>query len=585
MTEYGSRSEVPERYRWDLSPLFADDDAWQAAYERYERRVSELSFDDADVESADALLAALETREELYLLDGRLWYYALCRSWTDVTDETAKGRLRRVRQLTDRRDGAFEELETALRQAGRESVEQLLAEQPALRRYEQYIDDIFRQGEYALDPTVEAAVAELSENLDAPSRILRAVDDRQFEPPTVTTPDGERRELTSINYRTELAHADREYRRQVYETYRDALVANREVVTQAYLEHVRSHVARADLRGYDSALAMAVDDLVPTGVIDTVVEGVRDHDAFQFRYECLRERRDIDELRPWDVRAPLTDAEPEIPYDEATELVVDAVEPLGQEYQTRLEQFLDGDHVDVYLTPDKLDAHPALACGSEGTEAFVLLNYRADLESLYFFAHELGHAMHYRQAREAQPRVHQRLSWEGSELPSFLNETLLTHHLIEETEISDAAVLDAFVRKLPLPAAARGVAFVRRVENASRNDEDLTAGDLDRLHREEQAAFLDSISFEEEDGALWLEHNLERDPYHPYLYLLGSTCALATARRLLDGTLAAETYLAFLRAGDSEYPMDLLEGLDLDVGTGGVVETAAEEYGRLVERI
>jgi oligoendopeptidase F len=585
MHEDGSRSEVPERYRWDLSVLFEDDDDWQAAYERYENRVAELSFDATDAESADALLAALERRDELYLLDGRLWYYALCQSWADVTDELPKGRLRRVRQLTDRRDGAFEELEAALRQAGREHVEDLLAREPALRRYEQYLDDVFRQEQFALDPAVEAAVAELEGNLDAPSRILQAIDDRGFEPPTVTTPEGAERQLTSINYRTELAHPDREYRREVYETYREALVANKAVVTQSYLEHVRSHVARADLRGYDSALSMAVDDLVPTAIIDTLVDGVRDHDGFQRRYERLADRRAIDQLRPWDLRAPLTDAEPEIPYDEATELVVEAVEPLGAEYQTRLDGFLDDRRVDVYPAPDKLDSHPAFACGSEGTEAFVFLNYKADLESLYFFIHELGHVMHYLLARDEQPRVHQRLSWEVSELPSFLNEVLLTHYLVEETDLPNAAILDSFVRKLPLPTAARGVAFVRRVESAIRNDEDLTAADLDRFHREEQTAFLDSVSFEEGDGALWMEHSLERDPYHPYLYLLGSTCALATARRLLDGKLDAETYRALLRAGDSEYPMALLEQVDLDVGSGAVVETAGEEYERLVEQI
>jgi oligoendopeptidase F len=584
MHEYGSRSEMPERYRWDLSVLFEDDD-WQAAYERYEERVSDLSFDERDVETADALLDALERRDELYLLDGRLWYYALCQSWQDVTDETPKGRLRRVRRLTDRRNGAFEELEAALRRAGRENVEDLLTEQPALRRYEQYLDDVFRRGEYTLDSAGEAAVAELAENLDAPSRILRTVDDRQFEPPTVTTPGGDERRLTSINYRTELAHPDREYRREVYDRYREALVANREVVTQSYLEHVRSHVARADLRGYDSALSMAVDDLVPAAVIDTLVDGVRDHDGFQRRYERLGDRRGIAQLRPWDLRAPLTDEEPEIPYEEATKLVVEAVEPLGAAYQTRLERFLDDRRVDVYPAPDKLDSHPAFACGSEGTEAFVFLNYKADLESLYFFVHELGHIMHYLLARDTQPRVHQRLSWEISELPSFLNEVLLTHYLVDETDLPDAAVLDAFVRKLPLPTAARGVAFVRRVEAAVRNDEDLTAADLDRFHREEQAAFLDPVSFEKEDGALWMGHNLERDPYHPYLYLLGSTCALATAKQLLDGRLDTEMYRSVLRAGDSEYPMALLEKLDLDAGSGVVVETAAEEYERLVERI
>lgn len=579
------REKIPAQYRWDLSVLFPDDDAWEESYERYERRVSELSFDASDVESAESLLHALELRDELRHLDARLYYYTLGRSWEDVTDETAQGRLRRVQQLTDRRDSEFDRLETEIRAQGRPYIESLFTELPELNRYEQYLDDVFRQGEYALDPDVEAAVATLSESLDAPKRILEAMENRQFDPPTVTSPAGESRKLTRVAYRKEIQHPDREYRRRVYEAYRDALIENREIVTQSYLEHFRSKIARADLRGYDSAFTMAVDDLLPTGLIDTLVDGVRAHDGFGKRYERLRDRQEQDELRPWDMKAPLTEHDPEIPYDRATDLVVEALEPLGEDYQQRLEAFLTKRRVDVYPTDTKLDSHPAMACGADGTDAFVFLNYEDDLESLYFFIHELGHKMHYLQARDAQPRVHQRLPLKICELPSFLHEILLVQHLLANTDISNAAVLDSFLRKFPLPAAALGVSFVRDVEQALRAEHDVTPDDLEAMHLAANRAFREPISLEQADGTLWMNYLLSRDPYHPYLYLIGSTSALATARKLRNGTLSPEQYLDFQRAGDSQYPLELLEMLGLAVGSGAVVDTAGEEFERLIEQI
>lgn len=579
-----------QTYQWDSSLLFADEERWKDAYERYENLIAELSLDESVVAKADSLLAALETRDELYLLDSRLYHYALCQSWIDVTDQTAQGRVRRVKRLTARRDAALDELEAIVRNAGEEQIGKLLEDTPPLQQYEQYLDDIFRRGQYALEPEVEEAISELSEPLDAPSRILQTIDDLSFEPPSLTGPDGETRQLTQITYRSELSHPDREYRRRVYETYRDALFRHHDVVARTYLEHVRSHVTRSNLRGYDSLLAMETDDLLPEAVIDEFVTGVRNRDAFQRRYERIRGNLGVGSLRPWDLRAPLSDTTPEIPYEEATDLVLDAVAPLGEAYQQRLETFLSEPRVDVYPSETKRDV-PAVAFGAEGSEAFVYLNYEADLESLYFFIHELGHVMHYLHARDNQPRVHQRLAWEVGEIPSFLNEILLLNHLCTETEISSDAALDVFLRKLPLPAAARGVAFVRRIEEVIAAEEDIGAEQLDQYHRELQSAFHDQVTFTDDDGLLWMAHNLDRDPYHPYLYLVGSVGALAASRRLRTGELTTDAYLSFLGAGDSAYPLALLDELgfrmDPDVlgSESGVIADAAREYERLLGKI
>lgn len=585
MSDARSREAAPDRYRWDLSALFESDREWERAFERYEERVDRLSFDERVADDPDALARALERRDDLRALGSRLGVYAECRAWMDVTDETARARVRRVERLDDRRDATFGELESALRAAGRDRVEVLVDERPDLDRYEHYLDDVFRRAAYALDPAAEAAVGDLGESLDAPARTLRAVADRAFEPPTVTAPDGDEVRLTKVARFEALAHPDREYRRRAYEAYRDALREHREVVAQAYVDHVRSHVARARVRGYESPLAASMDGLVPASALRTLVEGVRAHrDAFYGRYERLRDRTGVAELRPWDRRAPLTDHDPEIPYDEATDVVVEAVAPLGDGYRDRLAEFLDARRVDVYPAEHKRDV-PAVVFGSNGTPAFVHLNYAADLESLYLFAHELAHVMHYRLARAAQPPTYRRLSWHVGEVPSFVHELLLTDHLLASDRVADAAVLDVALRRLPPLAEARGAAFTRRVVADVEADAELAADDIDDYHRETGNAFFEPVRFTEGDGHGWLNLELDRDPFHAHWYLLGRTCALAVAGRLRRGDLDAETYREFLRAGDAAYPMDLLATLGLDLESGSVVETAAEEYGRLLDEV
>jgi oligoendopeptidase F len=586
MSDARGREAMPDRYRWDVSALFESDREWERAFERYEERVNRLSFDERVADDPDALARALERRDDLQALGSRLGVYAECRAWADVTDETARARVRRVERVGDRRDAAFRAFESALRAAGRDCVEALVGEHPDLAPYEHYLDDVFRRAAYALDPAAEAAVADLGESLDASARTLRAVADRAFEPPTVTPPDGDEVRLTKAARFEALAHPDRAYRRRAYEAYRDALREHREVVAQAYVDHVRSHAARARVRGYESPLAASMDGLVPPSALRSLVEGVREHrEAFCERYVRLRDRIGVTVLRPWDRRAPLADGDgPEIPYDEATGVVLEAVAPLGDGYRDSLAEFLDARRVDVYPTERKRDV-PAVMFGTNGASAFVHLNYAADLESLYLFAHELAHVMHYRLARAAQPPTYRRLSWHVGEVPSFVHELLLTDHLLASDRVADAAVLDVALRRLSPLAEARGAAFTRRVLADVEADADLAADDIDDYHRETGNAFFEGVAFRDGDGHGWLNLNLDRDPFHAHWYLLGRTCALAVAGRLRRGDLDAETYRGFLRAGDSAYPMDLLATLGLDLESGSVVETAAGEYGRLVDAV
>ena len=586
MPDARSREEISDEYRWDLTSFFDSEADWEAACERYADDVASLSFDDDLAGDADALLDALERRDSLRERGSRLLVYAECRAFEDATSDTAQARVRRAKSLNADRDAALQELAAVLRDAGRDRVTSLLAGDDRLTHYRHYVDDVFRRGAYALEPAAEDALGALAESLDAPSRTLRTLADAEFDPPTVAGPDGENVRLTRPRRNDALTHPDRAYRRRVYEAYRDALQEHRQVTARAYVDHLRRHAAEADLRGYESPAAASLDGLVPESARRTLTEGVREHRAAFCRpYEHRCERAGVDELRPWDLRAPLSDAEPpEVPYDRAVGAVVEAVAPLGEDYQRRLAAFLDGSRVDVYPAEHKRGI-PAVMFGRDGTDAFVHLNYEATMESLFLFAHELGHVMHYELAREAQPAAYRRLSWYAGELPSFLHELLLARHLLDADWVPDGAVLDTVVGRLtPLPPA-RGAAFTHRVVGDVQADGSVTADDLDAHFRATGEAFFDRVAFTAEDGHRWLALNLDRDPFHAYYYALGRTTALAASGRLRDGRLSPEQYREFLRAGDSDYPLALLSSLGLDLESSAVVETASAEYERLVDAL
>jgi oligoendopeptidase F len=592
MAESPARDDVSETYRWTLDALYASDDAWETAFDAFDADVEALDFDASAVADAASLREALATRDDLRERGSRLKVYATCRAWTDVDDDAAQARVRRIEDATARRDAAFDALEAAIRDAGRERVDALLEGESVLDVYEPYVDEVFRRGRYRLDPDAEAAVGELADAVDAPSRLLGTIRDRVYDSPTVQTPDGERVELTAKAWWTASAHPDRAYRQRAYDAARDAHREQRVVTAQAYADHLRSHAARARLRGYDDQLDRALDGHFPQATREGLLDAVVDHrDAFDGHLETLAARIDGD-LRPWDLRAPITDKEGEadgaaegessvaVPYADAREIVVDAVAPLGADYQERVAAFLESDRVDVQPHDGKRGIGGA-QFGADGTPGYLFLNYLGDLPSLFLFAHELAHAMHYELARDAQPAPYQRLSWTAGELPSNLHEALLARHLLESDRIPDAAVREVALRRLsPLPKA-RDVAFARDAIAQATGDDPLTADALDAAYREHSNALFAPVSFRDGDGWAWQRNHLDREPLVQALYLLGRTGALATARHLHAGDLSPEDYLAFLRAGDSRPPDALLgDALGLDLA-GGVVESAAAEHAAL----
>jgi oligoendopeptidase F len=586
MADARTRDDVPADYRWDTTVIFDSVDDWETACEEYADAIADFGVEDAVTRDAEALLAALQYRDDLLEMGSRLHVYASLRAYEAVSDDDAQARVRRVKALHADRDAAVQRLETRLRDADRERVDSLLAADDRFRHYEHYVDDVYRRDDYTLEPAATDALAALEESLDAPARTLRTLADQQFEPPTVDGPDGEDVRLTRQRRNEALTDPDRAYRQRVYEAYRDALRGHRAVAAQAYTDLLNRHSAEATLRGYETTADESLDALVPAAVRETLTDGVlANKAAFAQPYAHRRDRIGVDQLRPWDLRAPLSDADaPAVPYDRAVETVVDAVAPLGDAYQQRLAAFLDRRRVDVRPTADKRQT-PAVMFGSNGTEAFVHLNYQSDLESLFYLVHELGHAMHYELAREAQPAPYRRLAWYAGELPSFLHEVLLARHLLDTDWIPDGAVLDTVVGRLtPLPAA-RGAEFTHRVVADVEAAESPSADDLDQHFRETGDAYFDHVTFTERDGHRWQALNLDRNPFHAYYYAIGRTAALAAANNLRDGTIATADYREFLRAGDSEYSMDLLASLGVDLESDATVETAGAEYGRLVNAL
>ncbi len=308
-----------------------------------------------------------------------------------------------------------------------------------------------------------------------------------MEFPTVEDPEGDDQPITLNNFTTLQKHPDREFRERVYEAFYDEWGTVRNAVGAAYKNSVKTDVKMARARNYDTAREAALDGPnVPAEVYDTLVDTVDENlDTLHRHADLKREALGVEKLRMWDLYVPLVQEEsPTIEYEQACEYVVDAVAPLGDAYQSRLETGLDSRWVDVYETKHKQSG--AYSGGTYDSQPFILLNYQDDVESMYTLAHELGHSLHSEYTSETQPYVYSGYEIFVAEVASTVNETLLTHHLLEtvEDERLRRHVLNEYLERFrsTLYRQTMFAEFEHRTHEMAEAGEPLTPDRLDDLY-------------------------------------------------------------------------------------------------------
>ena len=590
MTQTRDRSDIEQSHKWPLETLFADEEAWESAAERVETRLDDLHIENA-TESAETLAEILGTYFDLWVSFERVNVYAAARTSIDGTDERAQELSGRANDLEARLRATRSAIESQVQQADPNRIEEMLAESEPLAQYEHYLRDLLRRAKHAADPAAEQALSSLEPALGGHDiyATLRSAD---LSFPTVERPDGESAGLTLNNQRTHLRSPHRTFRQSVHEQFYDTLAEHRHTIAATFDKHAQAAVRKAELRGYENSLHATLDgENVPIEVYETLTETVRSNlDPLHEHLQRKRQRLDVGTLRPWDTKVRLTDADPTIPYEQAKELVIEAVAPLGEAYQSRLSNGLESGWVDVYESPKKTSG--AFTIPAYGTQPFVLLNWQADVNSLFGLAHEVGHAMHAELTSDSQPMVYGYFDRFVSEVPSTLTEILLVRHILETV---DDTALHAVTRDMWLERfrdllyrRTRYAVCERRMHECVASGERLTAERLDEYIADGWKEFNAPVELDDRIAGEWMHTFYLNgfEPFYVYQYATGFSAALALAadiREEWDGDSAepneaAKRYLWFLRRGSSADPLDLLAEAGVNLASATPIERAVERY-------
>jgi len=592
MSSVPERSDIDAEDKWALESIFESDENWEAAFEDVRERVDDLeAYEGRVTEDPETLLELLDLREDLMRDVSIVATYANLRSSEDTREQEYQAMSARAESLLADARSAASYVEPELQAVDDAELDAFVDAEPALAEYEHYFDDVLRQKPHTRSKEVEELLADLSDVTDAASDVYNMLSNADMEFPTVEDPDGEGVEISLGNFTKLQKRPNREFRREVHEAFYDRWADVRNSVGTSLKKSVTADVKLARARNYDTAREAALDGPnVPGEVYDTLISTVEENLDYLHRHAELKaEALGVDDLQMWDLYASMAEGEPpEISYEQAVDYVVEAVEPLGEAYQERMAAGLDSRWVDVYENRGKRSG--AFSAGTYDTQPFILMNYQDDVASMFTLAHELGHSMHSELTNDAQPWQYSSYDIFVAEVASTVNETLLTHHLLETVDDEQLRrhVLDEYLERFrsTLFRQTMFADFELQIHEVVEDGGALTPDRFDQLYGDLKEQYYEPAVVDDRIAREWMRIPHFYYGYYVYQYSTGISAATAIVERIREeGEPAAADYREALRLGGSEYPIDVLETAGVDMTTAEPIEDALGVYGTYLDEM
>ena len=591
------RSGVPSQYTWDLSSIFASWVEWEAAFERLDAAIQRYRAHEGTLaQGSDRLLQAYRDADELGQLAYRVWYYAALHYDEDQRDNSVNARRQKVQLLIARWRQATSWFNPELLRIPLETIRAWMNASVALAAYRFAIEDLFRQQAHVLDTAGEQLLSLSGRLSSVPSDAYSALSTADARFPTITLSTGESVQVSYGQYRRLLATCrEQADRRAAYEALYDTYGASLNTYATLYNGVMQREWFDARARGYATTLDAALfGNDIPTSVVENLIRETKAGVAPFRRYHALRKRvLGLRDYHVFDALVPLNDRDDRYPYDHVGEWVVEAMAPLGPDYQRRLREAFTGRWIDVYENQGKRSG--AYSAPVYGAHPYMLMNYNDTLDAVFTLAHELGHSMHTLLSHETQPFVYAGYTIFVAEVPSTLAEALLLEYLLDRaTTREERAVLLQHAIDGIVGTFYNQVLFADFELEAHRlveQEQPITADSLNTLYaRLLDEYWGDVLAPDPRARTTWARiPHLFQSPYYVYQYATCFASAAKLARQIMgggrDAADARDRFLNLLRAGGSDYPMELLRTAGVDLSQPDTVRAVVDQLDDLVTRL
>jgi oligoendopeptidase F len=587
------RDEIPVEDTWELEAIYENDQQWEEEFKEIKALLPEMKeYKGKLAESADKLYNALQKQDEITIKLGKLYTYAHMRYDQDTTNSHYQGLNDRAANLATQVSSELAFVVPEILSVPEETIKQYLNDKEELKLYEHALDEINRERPHVLSKEEEAILAGVSDVTSSSSNTFGMLNNADMKFPTIKDENGEEVEVTHGRYIRFLESSDRRVRKDAFKAVYDTYGKFKNTFASTLSGTVKKDNYYAKVRNYDSARQAALDsNNIPEDVYDNLVETVHNRLDLLHRYVNLRKKAlGLDELHMYDLYTPLVpEVKMEVSYNEAKEYIVKGLEPLGEEYKNILEEGFANRWVDVQENVGKRSG--AYSSGTYGTRPYILMNWQDNVNNLFTLAHEFGHSVHSYYTRENQPYPYANYSIFVAEVASTTNESLLNHYLLENTSDKKEKLyllnhyLEGF--RGTVFRQTMFAEFEHMIHKKAQDGEPLTPDLLSSLYYDlNKKYFGEDLVIDDEIALEWARIPHFYYNYYVFQYATGFSAAASLSNQILEeGDQAVSRYIDFLKAGSSDYPIEVLKKAGVDMTSSKPISDALDVFESILNEM
>ena len=585
------RCEIEDKYKWDLTKIYKDEKEWQKDFDDVKEKILKvLEYKDSFLSNGKKLYEYLKYDEEVSRKLEKIYYYAHLNYDADTLDEKYKVMTNKVSDLFTKYNELSSFVVPEILKLDEEKLNTFYKEEEKLEDYRFSIENIYRFKNYTLDEEKEKMLSNLSKCLSNPEETYEALTDSDFEYDYITDEKGNKVKFNESNYSLFIKSKDRSVRKKAFEMLHNKYKKYIRTITSTYKGEVENNVVLAKIRNYDSAISASLySDNVPVDIYDNLIKVVNDNmNVLYDYYDLKKEILSLDCLHMYDTYVEIiNNIDKKYSFDEAKEIVIDALSVLGDKYVKNLKKAFDEKWIDIYHSKGKRSG--AYSSGNFDVNPYVLLNFEGTLNDVSTLAHELGHSMHTYLSCKNNPYQYSSYEIFVAEVASTVNELLLANYMLKNSKNKDEKlaiinhILDLY--KATLYRQTMFAEFEKETHKLREKGEVLTSELLSNTYYNLVKKYFGPNVLCDD----LIRYEWARIPHFYYnFYVYKYATGISAASYIVDGILnnkegALENYINFLKTGGSMYPLDELKIAGVNLNSKSVILSAIKTFEKYLK--
>lgn len=570
-----------DKYKWDLSKIFKDEKEFYDAINKIKTNLNKLSkYKGHILDSKNSLYEFYMLDDETSLLCDRVYVYSYLGYYDNTSDVKFQEYKEKATSIVHKYSTIVSFVIPELQSKEYEYVLKLIDGDSRFDKYRFSLENIYRFKKHVLSSEEEKLLSEVSNVFSSSHDAFVALNNTDVIFDNIKDENNKSVKLTSSNYSKYITSKDERVRKNAFSSLIKFYKKHINTISSLYLGQIKADTVCSKVRKYDSSISSSLfRDNIPVELYDTLIKcTVSNLDTLK-KYYDIKSRVLGKKLHIYDTYVNISSLEEKnISFEEGVVLVNKALKVLGEDYLSEFNNIINSNCVDVYPKDNKRSG--AYEWGTYGVSPYVSLNYENNIESVSTLAHEMGHAMHTYYSNLNQDYNNANYPIFLAEIASTVNEVLLSEYLINNTSDIDEKIyyLNEFIDKFK-GTVFRQVMFAtfeKEIHEKYENNEAITPSVLcDEYYKLNQLYFSPSVIVDDDIKYEWARIPHFYSSFYVYKYATGFISALVIASKLINNESGfRDKYIKFLSSGGSNYPLDILKELGIDLNDYNTINGA-----------